>query len=141
MPEDQRPAALLVEAIAIANDRLAELARMIRKKPSMTSATSRIDIRNYASGLCVEMFVNSEHSSGNTITWWIEMKWKETNWEISGQVLIDSDEGQDAVRKTDRRVCESLSATTEALSAVTNQVIAWSDVADVSDPVSLLKAR
>jgi hypothetical protein len=76
----------VIAAIGVANERLADWGRQVRSAPAVRSAMRGMDIRNYASGTVIELFVDAELASGGAMTWWCDVLPADGRWAIRASV-------------------------------------------------------
>lgn len=92
-----------LEALASVRERLIDASVELRRHPRVKRAATSVDLREYRSGSRLEIALEAELDTGDTLTWWMEISWDE-RWGISSRVYRDDDDGQTTLHQFDERV-------------------------------------
>jgi len=125
---------MLLRAIAMAHERLNALAEKMRTSRTVTTTRSEVDVRDYDSGLCVEIYLDAEMSNGEALTWWMDLTWNAHSWVATASLRRTDDSGQTAIRKSTPRPCRNVSEVVEALHALSGELVSWSDILAAGPP-------
>ena len=130
MDTPSRDVVRMLEAIADSNSQFIELASRLRSRPDITRVHHDLDCRKYLTGSVVQIYVEAELESANSVTWWLDLRWNEDHWFVEGRVLVDNDQGQDTVREYPDRTADTLDACIKDLLQVTADLVSSVDSID-----------
>jgi hypothetical protein len=120
-----------LEAVAVASERMVDLARSMRERPGARRAASGVECRRYRSGSTFDVYVEVELASDYVLTWWLEVGWTE-RWTIESRVLLNHDGGQDVVRAFPDRWAEDSAGFTTELAAAVDELVGSAEEVDLA---------
>lgn len=122
-------AARLLEAIAAANERMIDLARVLRSGSEVVKVIRTSDCRRYLWGLesvvrcAVEFNVETELRNGTAIDWLIEIYYSDAKWVVEARASITHDQEQDTLEEFPERRSDTLDGLLHGLEATVVAVI------------------
>jgi hypothetical protein len=120
-----------LEAVAVASERMTDLAILLRGRPEARNVSSGVICRRYRSGSTFAVYVEVELASGNVVCWSLEVGWT-ARWTIATRILLNHDGGQDVVRAFADRRAEDAAGFTPAISGAVDALIASADEVDLT---------
>lgn len=123
MNDASRSASRLIETLAHTSERFIAAAQQLRTQPGVAEVRRGTDIRQCASGTCVEFFVEAELEGDAAMVWWLDALWSGERWTICASVSRQSAGAKAPVRELRERVATSVDGLRTELDACATELL------------------
>lgn len=113
----------LLEAIADSNERLIDLSCNLREKADVIEVLHGFNCRKYLTGTMVEGYVDAKLYNGKAICWWLDVHWEHDKWLIESSVLMQTDQGQEPIKRFPNRTAETIEGFVDELQMATLELV------------------
>lgn len=112
-----------LESLASHRKRIVETAQNLRNQSCVSQALHSIDVKNEDETLKIESFLDVSLFNSVSLCLWLELRKSEKHWSIEGDILRDTDAGQDTVSGIDLKNFSSVRDASSSLSNITNELV------------------